>query len=379
MTLTRVFAGGIAGMVAVAALYGAGSKGKPAPIVAPRLGIKTPGIQIPFAGVKAEASIPAPDKPAWLFIATPAPVAAAPADAAPAGGGGRGAGRGGGGARAGGGGGRGGASGSIYFPAPEKLEKIDTVGNKPGDPVAGLKKPCGGMASAFDSLWLPTCGDGTLQRLDPKTLKVTATILAGTGTATGTVAASPDSIWMLTDDKATLSRIDPEQNSVVGQFRLPAGCQDLIFAETSLWIACPGINKILRINPATNIVDKRIDVSGKPIAVVAGQGSVWVLCAKDGKIDRIDPKTDKVSKTIDLLAPITEGAVAFGEGYLWVTMNGFPLTRVDATAETVAQQFWGEGGGGPILTSTGAIWLTNLNNGTISRIDPKLILATLAE
>jgi virginiamycin B lyase len=385
--LTRVFAGGIAGVLAIAALYGANSKAKPVAPTAPKLGIKTPGVQIPFAGVKAEASVPAPDKPAWLFIATPAPVAAAPpADAAPPGGGGRGGGRGGrgGGRGAGGGGGaRAGAGGrgsdSIYFPAPEKLEKIDTVGNKPGDPVAGLKKPCGGMVSAFDSLWLPTCGDGVLQRLDPKTLKVTASIPSGSGSATGTVAASPDSIWLLTDDKATLSRIDPEQNAVVGQFRLPAGCQNLMFAETSLWIACPGINKILRINPATNIVDKRIDVAAKPIALVAGQGSIWVLCAKDGKIDRIDPKTDKVSKTIDLLAPISEGAIAFGEGYIWVTMNGFPLTRVDATAETVAQQFWGEGGGGPILTSTGAIWLTNLNNGTISRIDPKLILATLAE
>jgi virginiamycin B lyase len=380
--LTRVFAG-VAGMLAIAALYGANSKGKPVAPAVPKNGIKTPGVQIPFAGVKADASIPAPDKPAWLFIATPAPVAAAPADAAPAGGGGRGGGRGGrgagggGGARAGGGG-RGGSD-SIYFPAPEKLEKIDTVGNKPGEPVAGLKKPCGGMVSAFDSLWLPTCGDGLLQRLDPKTLKVTATIPSGAGSATGSVAASPDSIWLLTDDKATLSRIDPDQNAVVGQFRLPAGCQNLMFAETSLWIACPGINKILRINPATNIVDKRIDVSAKPIALVGGQGSIWVLCAKDGKIDRIDPKTDKVSKTIDLAAPITEGAIAFGEGYLWVTMNGFPLTRVDATAETVAQQFWGEGGGGPILTGAGAIWLTNLNNGTISRIDPKLILATLAE
>jgi streptogramin lyase len=208
---------------------------------------------------------------------------------------------------------------------------------------------------------------------------VSATIAAGAGSAKGTIAASTDSVWLLTDDKATLSRIDPDQNAVTGEFRLPAGCQNLIFAETSLWIACPGINKVLRINPATNVVDKRIEVSAAPMTVVAGQGSIWVLCAKEGKIDRIDPKTDKVSKTIDLGAPLTTGDMAFGEGYIWVTMNGFPLTRVDATTETVAQQFWGEGGGGPLVTSTGALWLTNLNSGTISRIDPKLILATLAE
>jgi hypothetical protein len=339
--VTRVFRGVAAGLLALSALHAATGKGKTPPVAGPKQGVKTPGIQIPFANVKAEATIPAPDKPAWLFFASGGP-------------------------------------GTVYFPAPEKLEKIDAKSNKPGDPVAGLKKPCGGMVSAFGSLWLPTCGDGSLQRLDPKTLKITATVPAGTGTVTGTIAASADSVWLLTDDKATLSRIDPDANAVAAEFRLPAGCQSLIFAETALWIACPGMNKVLKVNPETNIVDKRVEVSAGPFALAAGQGSIWVLCGKEGKVDRIDPKTDKVTKTIDLAAPAAEGGIAFGEGYLWVTMTGFPLTRIDVATETVAQQFWGEGGGA-IQTSAGAIWLSNRNSGAISRIDPKLILATLAE
>ena len=116
-------------------------------------------------------------------------------------------------------------------------------------------------------------------------------------------------------------------------------------------------------------------------------GAIWFTRADDGGVLKT-PVCQALSETVrcfdesDGLATkvcCPESLTQDTEGYLWVTMNGFPLTRVDATAETVAQQFWGEGGGGPILTSTGAIWLTNLNNGTISRIDPKLILATLAE
>ena len=307
----------------------------------PAKGVKTPGVQIPFASVKAEATIPAPGKPAWMFFATGGP-------------------------------------GAVYFPEVDKMGKIDGKSNKPADPIAGLKMPCGGMVSAFSSLWVPTCGDGALQRLDPKTFKVTATIAAGTSTAPGSIAASTDSIWLLTDNKETLSRIDPDTNAVSGEFRLPMGCQNMIFAENALWIACPSLNKVLKINPATNVVDKRIEVAANPVSLASGQGSIWVLGAKDGKIDRIDPKTDKVTKTIELMAPATEGGIAFGDGYIWVTMTGFPLTRIDVTSESVAQQFWGEGGGA-IQTSSGAIWLSNLNNGTISRIDPKLILATLAE
>jgi streptogramin lyase len=146
-------------------------------------------------------------------------------------------------------------------------------------------------------------------------------------------------------------------------------------------VACTEQNKVLRINPVTNLVDKRIEVAAKPVALASGQGSIWVLCGKEGKLDRIDPKTDKVAKTIELSVPDSTGAMAYGEGYLWVTMTGFPLTRIDiseADKERVAQQFWGDGGGA-ILTSSGALWLSNLNNGTISRIDPKLVLATLAE
>ncbi len=96
----------------------------------------------------------------------------------------------------------------------------------------------------------------------------------------GVIATTADSIWMLTDDKTTLSRIDPDQNQVVGEIRVPAGCRSLTFGETSLWLACPDKNKVLRINPATNLVDKSIEVSAEPEALAIGAGSVWALCRK---------------------------------------------------------------------------------------------------
>jgi len=307
----------------------------------PKSGVKTPGVQIPFSQIKADATLAAPDKPAWLYFAAQGP-------------------------------------GSLYVPAADKVLKFEAKANAAVDPIPAVRKPCGGIVNAFASLWVPACGDGSLLRLDPRSLKIKATIATGTLDVRGSIAASSDSVWLLTDAKQTVVRIDPDQDAVVGELRVPAGCAGLTYAENSLWLACPEQNKVLRINPATNLVDKRIDVGPGPVAIAAGQSSIWVLCGKEGKIDRIDPKTDKVSKTIDLGAPDSTGALAFGEGYLWVTMTGFPLTRIDVTEEKVVQQFYGEGGGG-ILTSAGALWLSNLNNGTISRIDPKLVLATLAE
>jgi streptogramin lyase len=105
-----------------------------------------------------------------------------------------------------------------------------------------------------------------------------------------------------------------------------------------------------------------------------------VLCEKEGKVERIDPKTNKVVKTIELGVPNAHGNLAFGEGFLWVTQDGFPLTRIDPETEKerVAQQFWGQGGG-LISVTSGSIWLSNVNKGTVWRLDPKRVIATIAE
>jgi len=69
---------------------------------------------------------------------------------------------------------------------------------------------------------------------------------------------------------------------------------------------------------------------------------------------------------------------AIGGGSIWVTLDGFPLTRIDAASEKVVQQFWGSGGGA-IQFAFNAVWLSNLREGTLWRIDPKRVAATLAE
>jgi virginiamycin B lyase len=302
-----------------------------------KAGVKTPGVQIPFANLKSEAEIEVPAKPEWVFF-----------------------------------------SGSAFTPGKDTIEKIDPKTNKKGDPITGLSKPCGGMASAFGTLWATVCGTASLARIDSKTFKVTATIPAGVASVPNVIASTADSIWLLTDDKTTLSRIDPDQNQVVGELRVPAGCRGLTFGETALWLACPNENKVLRINPATSLIEKAIEVSAQPEALAVGEGSVWALCRKDGKIDRIDPKSNKTTKTIELGTPGAEGQMAFGEGYLWVTQSGFPLARIDVKSETVLQQFSGEGGGA-IAVSAGVIWLSNVKAGKLLRIDPKRVIATLPE
>lgn len=303
--------------------------------VASRAGIKTPGVQIPFADLKPEAEFAVSEQ--WLAI-TDAPLVT----------------------------------------DDRGLYKIDAKKNELGKAVTALQQPCGGTVNAFSSLWIPVCGAHTVARIDPKTWKTTATIAAGTGTAKPALAATADSIWLLSDDRTTLSRIDPDQNAPVAELRLPAGCNSVTFGETALWVTCPAEDRVLRIDPDKNVVEKRIEVSGQPRAVAIGEGSIWVLCQKDGKLERIDPKTNKVTKTIELAVPGAEGSIVIGQGSVWVSQAGFPLTRVDPATDKVVQQFWGEGGG-LVHFGLNSLWLGKVGGGKLWRVDPKRVAATLAE
>jgi streptogramin lyase len=307
----------------------------------PAAGVQTPGVQIPFASLKAEAEIKLEAVPAGIAFTT-----------------------------------------DIFIAAGDAVVRVDPKTNKPGekpvDKITGLGNACGGLLNALSSLWTVNCSAKSLTKLDPKTAKIAASVDAGGVTATAALAASADSIWLLADNKTTLLRVDPKEHAPVAEVRLPAACSGILFAESSLWVTCPSVDKVLRIDPRTNLVTKRIDVPGQPYAVTFGEAFVWVLTQKDGKVTQIDPKTDKVAATVELNIPNAAGSIAFGEGAVWVSAPGFPVMRIHPATAKIVQQFNGEGSG-LISTGLGSVWLANPAAKTVTRFDPKRIVATLAE
>ena len=273
----------------------------------------------------------------------------------------------------------------ISVPANNQIARVEGRSNKVLDPFSEIANPCGGLVNAFRNLWIVSCGAKGVSRLETATGKSVAAIDAGSGSAPSAIVSSPDSVWVLTDDKTTLTRIDPDTNSIVSEIRLPAGCRSVSFADNSLWVACPGEKRIIRINPLTNLVTARIEVTPEPVSLAFGgataaENSMWVLSRKEGKVARIDPKTNKVIATIDLGFVNADGNLVFGDGFVWVTAPGFPITKISPQLdkEKVVQQFAGDGGG-MIQFGLNSVWLTNTAYKNVWRIDPKRIAATLAE
>jgi streptogramin lyase len=306
----------------------------------PKAGIKTPGIQIPFANLKADAELTLEGSPTSMLAESP----------------------------------------TVLLPLKSKgiVARMGTRDNKLIEPWKGIDEPCGGILSAFGTVWVPDCKSQTIARFESRTGKVKAMAGVGVGKARQAIAANADSVWVLSDDKGTLSRVDPEDNSIVSELRLGPSCNTIQFEQEALWVTCPAENRLLRIDAKSNLVDKRIEVATEPISVAFGEGHLWVLGNKEGKVSKVDPKTFKVVATIETGVPMGDGSIAFGDGQVWVSSNGYPLTKIDAKSDKVVQQFAGDGGG-LVRFASGSVWLLNPTKLTVSRFDPKRIAATLPD
>lgn len=252
------------------------------------------------------------------------------------------------------------------------VHKLDARTNQVVATVETGKKPCSGLAAGFGSIWVPNCGDKTLSRIDISTNKVVATVPVGPADSEGGIATSPDAVWMLTDQAGKLSRIDPKINTVVAQVEVPAGSASCLYAEGAIWVTTPSKNMLTRVDVLDNKVTDSIEVGPRPRFQTFGAGSVWTLNQGDGTISRVDVKTRKVIATVEVGIPGNGGELAFGLGHVWATVFQIPVSEIDPETNKVVRQ-WAGSGGDSIRIGHGSIWLSNLRDHNVWRIDPKTL------
>lgn len=305
-------------------------------------GVTTPGVQVPIEQLKPEAIYAVPGAPDWIAVGDEVWISNKPKDV---------------------------------------VIRIDPNTNNVAATIAVGKRPCSGLAIGFDSLWVPLCGDQTtaqgLARVDLKTGNVSATISITIGNTEGGIAIGASSVWLMTDKRGTLARIDPDTSTVVAEIVVPVGSYAVAFGEKAVWVTNTDSNTLTRVDPETNLVAETIPVGKKPRFLAVGEGSVWTLNQEDGSVTRVDAKTNKVVATIPVGIPGSGGDIAIGAGSVWTTSFGFPISRIDPSTNKVVQQFVGKGGDA-IRIGLGSVWLSNLEAGTVWRLDPKRIEATVA-
>ena len=251
---------------------------------------------------------------------------------------------------------------------PNAVHRIDPVNNQRVATIRLPGNPCAGLAVGFGSLWVPLCAKpNTLARVDLQT--GTVSLLPGRGPLMreGGITTSPDSVW-LTVGRTTLARIDPSSGKVRQRIRVPAGSYNPLYSDGRIWLSRADGAQLTVIDATSGTLRGVATTGPKPRFLTAGEGAIWTLNQGDGSVTRIDATTGRESATIGLGIPGNGGDLAYGAGMVWATMTGVPLSAVDA-AEVVLRCQWEGAGGDSLAIGHGAIWLTDFDRGTISRID----------
>lgn len=259
------------------------------------------------------------------------------------------------------------------------VHRLDAKTSKEIAAIEVGKRPCSGLAVGFGSVWVPLCGDRpnvengakpAMARVDMKTNQLAATIAAGPANSEGGIAASPDAVWIVTNLKGVLARVDPATNKVAAEIEIAPGSVGPVYADGAVWVSSPEKSVVTRVDAKTNAVTDTIPVGPTPRFITVGAGSVWTLNQGDGTVSRVDFKSKKVVATIDCGIPGTGGELAFGNGHIWATVFQIPLTEIDPATNAVVKQ-WHGAGGDAVRVGHGSVWLSNLREQNVWRIDLK--------
>jgi len=255
--------------------------------------------------------------------------------------------------------------------AKSAVQRIDPATNRVTAVVPIGAEPCDGLATGFGSVWAVDC-TGKLLRIDPRAGRVIKRISVTAESDEGLIAAGEGGVWILSSlntDHDVLIRIDPATNKAGARVLVPVGSTAAAVGFGSVWVTTAGGSSVERVDPSTGKVAATIRVHAAPRFLATGEGAVWVLNQSDGSVSRIDPHTSQVTATIPVNVPGEGGCIAAGEGGVWVTMPGTPVSRIDPLSNTVTEQFTGVGGD-CISVGFHSIWLSNHELGNVWRLSP---------
>ncbi len=174
----------------------------------------------------------------------------------------------------------------------------------------------------------------------------------------------------------SVAAIDLRTNQVVGQVPVGARPDGISYGSGSLWVANLDDQTVSRIDPTTLQSERTLPVGQPPTGIAATQGGVWVVGSDAGaatvSVRKIDPQFDAITNSVRIgnVVPGGAGTVATQGGAVWVAPSSGVLTRLDPATARVTLQVDPNAGPSGIAIGAGAVWLTDPEADTVTRIDP---------
>ena len=254
-------------------------------------------------------------------------------------------------------------------PGPGTVARVP-VGGDAFDAVVRVGQQPTAIAIGDDAIWVSNFVDGTLSHVDPISREVTANpAVAGRPSA---LAHTSDTVWVTSRfgrPAGTGAGVMTFDDRGVAQDTIAAGSGvDAIAADADgVWIADRVTDQVQRIDAGTRtFVGDPIAVGRAPGAVAIGEGTLWVTSTLDGTLWRIDPVS---LESFRISLPGRPTGLAIGPDAVWVTSDtGDWLTRVDRTSSAIRTTPDLDGARG-VAVAGNDVWVAVGGAGKLVRLD----------
>ena len=259
------------------------------------------------------------------------------------------------------------------------IERIDPATNEVVATILVPGRTCNGAVAGADAIW--ACSADGVVRIDPATNAVVTVIPFAVTGAQARLAFGAESVWVLAGAAFpdSVARIDPATNAVTATIPLGHRASTISFGFDRLWVTSATDGLLLTVDPATNAVTTATAGLPAPFFVTTGEGSVWVTLhanpdepapADAPTLLRLDPVTLEVEAEIDAGTFGETGAVAAAEGMVWVRNADLFLAEIDPATNQVVEIIEATQGGGDLTIAYGSVWPTSYDFHNVWRVEP---------
>lgn len=265
--------------------------------------------------------------------------------------------------------------GSVWVAVPKtnELVRVDPLRNEVQARIAVDKEPCYGIGMDAERVWVLNCQSQTLTRIDPGSNKVDLRVPVKIDpVGEGSIAAAAGSVWFVSNEdghSATLSQMSARSGRTLRKITVGKDSAVVKVGLGAVWVISSGEASVYRVDPLQHKVVAKIPVAASPRFATVAAGSLWVLSQSDGSVARIDPRTNHVIAVLAVQVPGAGGEICAGGGYIWVTMNGNPVTRIDPRRNQVIDQYGNYQKADAIRFGFGSVWVSDHGKGELWKID----------
>lgn len=106
------------------------------------------------------------------------------------------------------------------------------------------------------------------------------------------LAVGLHAVWLATGDKGTVERIDPRTGEITASVEVGGRYTDLAVGEGVVWAVTggDGPSRLYQIGADGEFIGEPLELEGDPVDVAVGAGAVWVADQEEGDVLRIEPQ-----------------------------------------------------------------------------------------